>query len=72
VFDLSRLYDEITPQAAQHLVAIWRGTTPSRRRPAGHQPLLYDDEAGQRHQNATPTRRPAEQIVRRNAVPVRR
>jgi hypothetical protein len=72
VFDLSRLYDEITPQAAQHLVAIWRGTTPSRRRPAGHQPLLYDDEAGQRHQNATPTRRPTEQIVRRNAGPVRR
>jgi hypothetical protein len=72
VFALSRLYDEITPQAAQHLVAIWRGTAPQTRRPAGHQPLLYDDEAGQRRQTPTPARRPADQIVRRNDLLARR
>jgi hypothetical protein len=72
VFDLARLFDEITPQAAQHLVAIWRKTAPPERRPAAHQPVHWDDEAGQRRAPAAPARRPADQPVRRNDTLVRR
>lgn len=72
VFDLSRLFDEITPQAAQHLVAIWRGTAPPTRRPAIHQPVHWDDEVGHRRSPATPARRPADQTGRRTDILVRR
>jgi Uncharacterised protein conserved in bacteria (DUF2336) len=66
VYELSHLFDEITPQAAQHLVAIWRSAAPTTQRPAIHQPVHWDDEAGQRRSPATPIRRPADQTVRRD------
>lgn len=42
VYDLARLYDEITPGAAAQMLAIWRrgGTRPRR----AHAPLHWDDE----------------------------
>jgi len=42
VYDLSRLYDEITKAAAERMVAIWRQTG-VRAKPS-HAPLHYDDE----------------------------
>jgi hypothetical protein len=73
VFDLSRLYDEITAQAAQHLVAIWRGAAPRLRRQAIYQPVHWDDEAGQRRgAAATAARRQPDQSTGRPETHVRR
>ena len=41
VYELARLFDEIPPQAADEIVAIWRGV--QRRKPA-HEAVAYDDE----------------------------
>jgi uncharacterized protein (DUF2336 family) len=60
VYDLAHLYDEITPQAAQHLLAIWRRTGPRMQRPK-YQPLLWDDSAGPRRLPAVTPRRAADQ-----------
>jgi hypothetical protein len=43
VYELANLYDEVTPHAAETMIAIWRGVPLTQRRPA-HQPALYDDE----------------------------
>lgn len=42
VYDLARLYDEMTPAAAQSMVAIWRQMGGPKRRPR-HEPLHWDD-----------------------------
>ncbi len=43
VYELAALYDEISFDTAESMIAIWRGQTLAPRRPA-HQPGLYDDE----------------------------
>jgi hypothetical protein len=48
VFDLARLYDEITPQAAVHLLAIWRRSATPPRRQSVHQRVYWDDPAEHR------------------------
>jgi hypothetical protein len=44
VHGLARLYDEITLQAADQLVAIWRRSRPTQRPEATHRPHYWDDE----------------------------
>ncbi len=71
VYDLARLYDEMSPRAAQHMLAIWRQAG-APRMPA-HQPLHYDDEqrgaraaATPSQQRATRARPPAASRIRSN------
>lgn len=42
VYDLARLFDELTPAAAEKMLAIWR--TAGGRSPAAHVPLHWNDE----------------------------
>lgn len=42
VYDLANLFDELSSQAAAHMLSIWRKPV-ARTRPA-HAPVLYDDE----------------------------
>ncbi len=59
VYRLSRLYDEITPEAALRMLAIWRGhQLQTRRRPA-HQPLFWDDDRSSARSVMTPAARRA-------------
>ncbi len=65
VHDLARFFDELSPLAAERMVAIWRKTGMAAKRQ--HEPAHYDDEhRGARH---TPTQRRA--LQDRNAIPGR-
>jgi hypothetical protein len=55
VYELSRLFDELTPEAAERMVAIWRKSS-KRSRPA-HQPVHWDDERRNARTMSTPARR---------------
>jgi uncharacterized protein (DUF2336 family) len=52
VFELAQLYDDITSNAAKHMVAIWRQKS-ERLRPR-HAPMLWDDERSNARTRATP------------------
>jgi hypothetical protein len=52
VYELARLYDEITLATAERMVAIWRQTG-ARAKPA-HAPLHHDDERRSARAAATP------------------
>ncbi len=54
VYDLARLYDEITFASAGRMLTIWRGNA-ARRRPV-HAPQLYDDERHSARSAASTTR----------------
>lgn len=54
VYDLARLYDELTPAAGERMIAIWRQAA-GRSRPA-HEPGLWDDERRDARSLSTPTR----------------
>jgi uncharacterized protein (DUF2336 family) len=54
VYDLARLYDELTPAAGERMLAIWRQAA-GRSRPA-HEPGLWDDERRDARSLSTPTR----------------
>jgi hypothetical protein len=43
VYELAALYDEISHDTAESMLAIWRGRPLATAKPA-HQPVLYDDE----------------------------
>ncbi len=58
VFELARLYDELSPAAADHMVAIWRQSGGRPR--AAHAPLLWDDERRDARSLSTPARHKAE------------
>jgi hypothetical protein len=62
VHTLSALYDEMTPQAALHMVAIWQALHSDRRAAARHQPLFWNDETRARARPAAAAvhRAPAE------------
>ncbi len=51
VYDLARLYDDLTPAAAERMLAIWRqaGGSPKPR----HEPLYWDDERPGARSHAT-------------------
>jgi hypothetical protein len=54
VYDLARLYDELTPAACERMIAIWRQAA-GRSRPA-HEPGLWDDERRDARSLSTPAR----------------
>ena len=62
VYDLARLYDDLTPAAAERMLAIWRQPdVKSNTKPqAAHAPLYWDDE-----------RRDARSLVDAGALPLR-
>jgi hypothetical protein len=64
VHALAALYDEISTQAAEGMVAIWQALPKQERTTAPHQPLLYDDPARERG-------RPTVATVKRTPVAVR-
>jgi len=52
VHALAALYDEMTTQAAEHMVAIWQALHQEERRVARHRPLFWNDEARARARTA--------------------
>jgi hypothetical protein len=59
VYDLARLFDELTPEAAEHMLAIWRKG--GERSPPVHEPVHSDDE----HRSARSLSTPAQHRVAR-------
>ena len=59
VHALTVLYDEMTVQAAEHMVAIWQALQNNDRAAARHRPLMWNDEARARARTATATVRRA-------------
>jgi len=53
VHTLAALYDEMTVQAAEHMVAIWQALQRNERAAARHRSLFWNDEARARARNAT-------------------
>ncbi len=53
VHALAALYDEMTAQAAVHMVAIWQALQRHEHSPCQHRPLLWNDEARARARSAT-------------------
>ena len=53
VHTLAALYDEMTLQTAEHMVAIWQALQPNEHGAAKHRPLLWNDEARARARTAT-------------------
>jgi len=58
VHALAMLYDEMTVQAAEGMVAIWQSLRSEVRSVAKHQPLLWNDERSRVRPAAAPARRP--------------
>jgi hypothetical protein len=58
VHALAMLYDEITAQAAEGMVAIWQALRNEARANAIHQPLFWNDERSRARPAAAPARRP--------------
>jgi hypothetical protein len=58
VHALAMLYDEMTAQAAEGMVAIWQALRNEARATAKHQPLLWNDERSRARPAAAPARRP--------------
>ena len=57
VYDLARLFDELTPASAERMVTIWRkGAKPSRGVP---EPVHWDDERGSARSLSSPARHQA-------------
>jgi uncharacterized protein (DUF2336 family) len=54
VFDLARLYDEITPASAERMLAIWRQSAGRTQR--RHEPVLWDDARASARSQSTPAR----------------
>ena len=58
VHALATLYDEMTAQAAEGMVAIWQALRSEARSTAKHQPLLWNDERSRARPAAPAARRP--------------
>jgi Uncharacterised protein conserved in bacteria (DUF2336) len=58
VHALATLYDEMTAQAAEGMVAIWQALRSETRTAAKHQPLLWNDERSRARPAAATARRP--------------
>ncbi|HEY5217768.1 MAG TPA: DUF2336 domain-containing protein [Pseudolabrys sp.] len=58
VYDLANLFDELTPVAAERMLAIWR--KPGQRSRSVHEPVHWDDEQRSARSLATPTEHRAE------------
>ena len=68
VFELAQLFDELSPQAAQQMTAVWQ-TTATPRRTMSHEPVYADDERRGARSAATPSRHRAPRT--RDEVPTR-
>jgi hypothetical protein len=70
VHTLATLYDEMTTQAAVHMVVIWQAMQEDTRSGAQHRPLLYNDEPSARARSmaATVRRAPAQRPITRRDV----
>jgi hypothetical protein len=55
VHTLAALYDELTSQAAEGMVAIWQSLRVEERVKPAHQPLFYDDQAQDRARHTPST-----------------
>jgi uncharacterized protein (DUF2336 family) len=66
VHALAALYDEMTTQTAEHMVAIWQALHMNERAAAAHQPLFWNDENRARARTATVTARRAPATQRSN------
>jgi hypothetical protein len=55
VYELAKLYDDISPQAAAYMVAIWRRAAP--RRMTAHDPQAASEERRRAREFATPSAR---------------
>jgi hypothetical protein len=58
VHALATLYDELSAQAAEGMVAIWQALRSEARATAKHQPLFWNDERSHARPPAAPARRP--------------
>jgi hypothetical protein len=67
VFELAQLFDELTPQAALQMMAVWQ-TTGTQRRPV-HEPVYVDDERRSARSAETPSQRRAPRT--RDDLPIR-
>ncbi len=54
VYDLARLFDDLTPAAAERMLAIWR--RPDAKSPPTHTPLYWNDERRDARSLSTPAR----------------
>ena len=54
VYDLARLFDELTPAAAERMLTIWRQS--NSRSQAMHAPVHWDDERRDARSQSTPAR----------------
>jgi hypothetical protein len=70
VHTLATLYDEMTTQAAEHMVTIWQAMQQDKRSAAQHRPLLYNEEPRARARPAAVTvrRAPAQRPMTRRDV----
>ena len=59
VHALALLFDELTVQAAEHMVAIWQALPKAARPIERHQPLFWDDDSRSRVRTAKPADRHA-------------
>jgi uncharacterized protein (DUF2336 family) len=66
VHALAALYDEMTAQAAEHMVAIWQALHNNERAAVTHRPLTRDEEARARARSASATVRRAPAARRTN------
>jgi hypothetical protein len=57
VHALASLFDELTVQAAEHLVAIWQALPTAERPTERHRPLFWDDDARSRARPVKPAAR---------------
>lgn len=55
VHDLARLFDELAPETAEHIVDVWRGTAARQQHPSapGYEPVHWDDERRRARSQAT-------------------
>lgn len=65
VYDLADLFEELKPEAALRMLAIWQ-TIDRKPQAASHQPQLYNDETRRRPEGVRPEARPAANVAGRS------
>jgi hypothetical protein len=58
IHTLATLFDEMSMQAAEGMIAIWQALRADERSMAKHQPLFWNDERSRARPAAVATRRP--------------
>jgi uncharacterized protein (DUF2336 family) len=68
VHDLARLFDDLKPEIAERMLAIWRKTGPVTGRKPAHESVHYDDESRSARPSAPAARR---SLTSRDELPAR-